>query len=98
VDEDFMPRFKVAHLHEKGQDMVIVPLDSSFGNKSEEEQLGIIDDLQLHSNRAGLKGTVVPVWESGGHMKFIAPQPWHPFFQSLSLRRVAANINKEISW
>jgi len=93
-----MPRFKVAHLHEQGQDMVIVPLDSSFGNKSEREQLDIIRDLQLHSNNAGLKGTVVPVWESGGRMKFIAPQPWHPFFRSLSLQTIAANINKTISW
>jgi hypothetical protein len=93
-----MPRFKVAHLHKQGQDMVIIPLDSNFGQKSEQQQHEIIADLQAHSQAAGLKGTVVPVWESSGRMSFIAPRPWHPFFQSMSLRRIWANINKEISW
>jgi hypothetical protein len=93
-----MPRFKVAHLHEQGQDMIIVPLDSSFEHKSSSDQSDIVDELQAHSNGAGLKGTIVPVWEYSGQMKFIAPPPWHPFFKSLSLQRVFANINKEISW
>ena len=93
-----MPRFKVAHLQEQGQDMVIVPLNSSFAAKSIEEQHNIIADLQSHSLRAGLKGTVVPVWESGGRMYFIAPQQWQPFFKSLSMQVVAANINKELYW
>jgi hypothetical protein len=93
-----MPTFKVAHLHEQGQDMVIVPLDSTFGQKSQDQQGEIVDDLQSHSVGAGLKGTVVPVWDNHGRMAFIAPRPWHPFFQSLSLQRVFANINKQISW
>ena len=93
-----MPKFKVAHLHEQGQDMIIIPLDSNFGSKSDQEQRQIISELQARSLAAGLRGTVVPVWESGGRMSFIAPRPWHPFFQSISLQRVWANINKEISW
>jgi hypothetical protein len=78
--------------------MVIIPLDSSFGQKSGQEQREIIDNLQRHSLKAGLKGTVVVVWESGGRMNFIAPQPWHPFFRSISPQRIRASINKEISW
>jgi hypothetical protein len=93
-----MPRFKVAHLHEQGQDMVIIPLESSFGQKSTQEQNKIISELQVHSQGAGLKGTVVPVWESGGQTYFIAPRPWHTFFQSMSIQQIWANINKEISW
>jgi hypothetical protein len=94
-----MPHFKVAHLREQGQDMIIVPLDSSFGHKASEEQNGIISDLQIHARAAGLAGTIVPVWDSGGgRMSFIAPQPWHPFFRSLSLQVVWANTNKELSW
>ncbi len=93
-----MPRFKVAHLHEQGQDMVIVPLEGSFDYKSDEEQQAIIEELQLHSRGAGLKGTVVPVWQKSGRMAFIAPTPWHPFFRSLSLQTVFANVNKEIYW
>jgi hypothetical protein len=93
-----MPSFKVAHLREQGQDMIIIPLDSNFGQKPEREQKEIISELQMHSRGAGLKGTVVPVWESGGRARFIAPRPWHPFFQSLPLQQIWVNINKEISW
>lgn len=40
-----MPRFKVAHLHEQGQDMIIVPLESSFGRRISQDQHAIIADL-----------------------------------------------------
>jgi hypothetical protein len=94
-----MPRFDVAHLREQGQDMVIIPLESSFGNKTSQDQQAIIVDLQIHSRSAGLAGIVVPVWDSGGgRMAFIAPHQWHPFFSSLSLQWVFANINKYITW
>ncbi len=94
-----MPHFKIAHLHEQGQDMIIVPLEASFGHRSSQEQHAAIAELQLHAAGANLRGTVVPVWEdSSGRMAFIAPQPWHPFFKSLSLSRVMASLNKELSW
>ena len=93
-----MPSYRIAHLREQGQDMVIVPLDSSFGSKTSDDQRAIISHLHLHSRGAGLKGTIVTVWESGGRLNFIAPRPWHPFFQSLSMNSVLANLNKELSW
>ena len=94
-----MPRFKVAHIREQGQDIIIVPLESSFGYKSDSEQAAIIDELQSHARGAGLGGTIVPVWDDGGgRMKFIAPRPWHPFFQGLSLTSVYANLNRELYW
>lgn len=93
-----MPRFKVAHLNEQGQDMVIIPVDASFGEKSPAEQQAIIGNLQHHSQAAGLKGTVVPMWEIDGTTYFTAPGPWHPFFQQVTLKQVWSNINKEITW
>jgi len=79
--------------------MVIVPLDSSFGSKTSQDQQNIIADLQMHSGASGLAGIVVPVWDAGGgRMAFIAPRQWHSFFASLTLRLVFANINKELSW
>ncbi len=33
-----MPRLKVAHLREQGQDMIIVPLDRTFGSQSRHDQ------------------------------------------------------------
>ena len=94
-----MPRFKVAHVKEQGVDLIIIPLESSFGHKPTTDQQAIIADLQLHSRGAGLPGTVVPVWDSGGgRMSFIAPQNWHSFFKSLSLASVWSNVNREIYW
>jgi hypothetical protein len=94
-----MPRFKIAHVREQGVDMIIVPLDGSFEHKSSTDQQQTVLALQARARAAGLAGTVVPVWaQSGGRMRFIAPQRWHPFFQSLSLPFVYSAINRELYW
>ncbi|MEO9299000.1 hypothetical protein [Devosia alba] len=94
-----MPKFKVAHLRQQGQDMVIVPLSAEFGRRTQDEQQEMIAEIQQHSSAAGLAGIVVPVWPGGGgRMGFIAPQPWHPFFRSMSLAGVQRNLNRELSW
>jgi hypothetical protein len=93
-----MPRYKVAHIREQGQDMIIFPVDSSMDSKSNEEQNTIRVDMQLHARHAGLKGIVVLVWDSAGRMKFLAPQQWRSFFESINLAFVGANLNREIYW
>ena len=89
-----MPSYDVAHLHEQGQDMVIVPLDASFGRKSSADQDGFKQEFQRRSNAAGLRGTVCLVWDGA----YIAPPPWRPFFRTLSVRDVQRNVNKVVSW
>jgi hypothetical protein len=94
-----MPEFEVAHLREQGQNMIVVPLSSSFGSKSEGEKADIIDEIERRAHAAGLAGTAVAVWESGfGGMGFIAPRPWHPFFQSIDLSDIARSINHRLYW
>ncbi len=91
-----MPSFDVAHVREQGVDLIIVPLERSFGHKSTEDQNQISAELQATS--AGLAGTVVPVWDDGsGRMMFLAPRSFHPFFQSIDLDFVAANINRNLT-
>lgn len=92
-----MATYKIAHLREQGQDMIIVPLDSSFDYKTQSEQNEIVSALQWCARSAGLAGTVVPVWRSGSSQRFIAPQNWHPFFRSLSYSTIIANLNKELT-
>ena len=93
-----MERFEVAHIREQGIDLVITPLDRSFGCKTQAEQNEVQCALQACAMSAGLAGTVVPVWHAGGgRMGFLAPQNFHPFFRGLTLRDVAANINRELS-
>ncbi len=93
-----MPRFKVAHLREQGQDIVVILVNAEFAFKPADEQSNIISKLQRQSTSAGMKGTVVPVWQSGDRMSFVAPKQWHRFFQSLSFEAIQKNINREIAW
>ena len=99
-----MPRFKIAHLREvdsNGQEvqLIVVPLDKSFGHKTPQAQQEAVNELQLRAGAANLRGTVCPVWEDGGgRMKFIAPQPWFPYLRSLDLLLVQGLLNRELFW
>ncbi|MEA5549527.1 hypothetical protein VB713_00780 [Anabaena cylindrica UHCC 0172] len=76
-----MTQFKVAHLREQGQDMIIVPLEQSYRYKTSAEQNEILKSLQVCARSAGLAGTVVTVWDAGdGRMGFLAPSQWRSFF------------------
>ncbi|NIG79450.1 hypothetical protein F3J34_38510 [Klebsiella sp. Ap-873] len=90
-------KFRIAHIREQGVDLIIAPLDSSFNNKTSLQQNDFIEWLQLNAHSAGLAGTVVPVWQSGRSIKFIAPQGYHPFFRSISWNFIITNLNKELT-
>ena len=93
-----MDTFKVAHVCEQGVDLVIIPLDSAFGHRTPAEQRRVSTLLQACASSAGLKGTVVPVREHGdGRMAFLAPREFHPFFRSIDLSFVMANINRTLT-
>ncbi|WP_374697297.1 hypothetical protein LQZ44_12040 [Alcaligenes nematophilus] len=92
-----MAQYKIAHLRQQGQDMIIIPLDSNFEHKTSAAQQEIITSLQLCAQSAGLAGRVVPVWRVGSSHKYIAPQPWQPFFRSLSWNAILANLNKTLT-
>lgn len=93
-----MAAYDVAHIREQGVDLIIIPLESSFGQRSRSDQVEVTAGLQLCAGAAGLAGTVVPVWEDGfGRMAFLAPQGFHPFFRSIDLMFVARNINRRLT-
>jgi hypothetical protein len=93
-----MADFEIAHLHKQGQDIIIVPLNRDFGNKTHADQQSVTGALQACARAAGLRGTVVPVWDGGScRMMFLAPQLWHSFFSSINLRFVASNINGRLT-
>jgi hypothetical protein len=93
-----MEKFKVAHIREQGVDLIIVPLNPEVGRKTESEQSDIVDSLQICASSAGLAGTVVPVWDAGGgRMGFWAPRNYWPYFESINLRFVLMNVNRELT-
>lgn len=92
-----MAELEVAAFQEQGVDVIVVPLDRSFGGRTSAEQREIVAELQSAATSAGLPGQVVPVWEtSDGRMGFMAPRNWHPFFSGISLMDVARNINYKL--
>ena len=94
-----MPTFQVAHIREQGTDLIIIPLDSSFGSRSAHEQQRILSEFQARANSAGLAGTAAFVWNGGGgRMAFFAPSNLHPFLRSVTLNWVSQNINRSLHW
>lgn len=95
---DAMPTFQVAHLQRDGQEVIIVPVDRSFGKRSPSEQARIQEAFQRSAAAAGMAGVVVPVWEDAtGRMAFRAPPPWHDFFKSIDMVYVATALNRSLS-
>jgi hypothetical protein len=95
---DAMPTFQVAQLRRDGQDVIIVPVDRSFGKRAPAEQARIQEAFQRSAATADLSGVVVPVWEdSSGRMAFRAPPPWHDFLKSIDMVYVATALNRTLS-
>src|SRR4051812_6040268 len=95
---DAMPTFQVAHLRHAGQDLVIVPVDRTFGARSPSEQSRIQEAFQRSAVAAGIPGVVVPVWEdASGRMAFRAAPPLHDFFKSIDMVYVATALNRSLS-
>jgi hypothetical protein len=93
-----MPSIRVVQLREQDQDMVIVIMDPAFARASPTQQEATISQLQTRSDACGLKGTIAMVWDAGGKLDYLVPQPWHGFFRSLTLEDVRSRINAVISW
>ena len=93
-----MPHFDVAHIREQGQNMLLFPLNSAFGQKAQGEQNQLLAELERRAHAAGLAGHAAAFWERGGRTHYLGPSRWRNFLASLSLRQVLANVNQRISW
>jgi hypothetical protein len=95
---DAMPTFQVAQLHQGGLDVIIVPVDRSFGKRSAAEQARIQEAFQRSAIAVEMRGVVVPVWEdASGRMAFRAPPPLHDFLKSIDMVYVATALNRTLS-
>src|SRR5690349_6878944 len=93
-----MKQFEIAHIKEQGVDIIIVPLHPTFASLDQVEKTRLLRVLQQGAKTSGLLGTVVPIWEVGVRgMAFLAPPPMHPFFLSIDLVFVEANINRQLN-
>lgn len=93
-----MPSFKVAHIKEQGQDMLLFPLSGNFGLKSEADQNAVLQTLQARARGAGLPGHAVCVWEIGGRTRSIGPEAWKGYLSGLSIQWVNKQATLSIAW
>jgi len=92
-----MAEFDIAHINEQGEDIILIPLDSSFAYKSQKEQMETVNYLQACAEKAGLKGKVIPVWKNlVNRMDFVAPEYYHPYLFSINYSYVLRNINRKL--
>ena len=93
-----MAELDIAHINEQGEDMILIPLNNSFGYKAPGEQKETIEMLQSCAVKAGLKGKVIPVWNDVvNRMNFVAPEFYHPFLFSINYNFVLRNLNKKLN-
>lgn len=81
-----MPRLKAAHVSEQGQNMIIFPLDSSFGSKTDQALSELLEELERRAHATGLAGRAVAIWERGNQTHYLGPRPWQAFLQSISMQ------------
>ena len=94
-----MPNYRLAHMRRENADLLIVPMVPSFAAKSRAAQADWINEVQAQAAKAALQGIVIPVWETGpGRMGFVAPAPLHALLKGLTVKRVLASLNRELSW
>lgn len=93
-----MPAYEVAHIREQGQNMLLFPLASAFGQRNQSDQGAILSELERRAHAAGLAGRAAAVWESGGRTHTLGPRNWSGFLRSIDLRFVRMNVNREIRW
>lgn len=91
-----MGSFACAHINERGQDMILVPLDETFAREGDARRRALLDGYAQAAQRAGLKGTVVPLWPDGEKIGFIAPKPWHDFIAQIDWAFVRCNLNRRV--
>ena len=94
-----MTTLDIAHIHEQGQDIIIALMDRSFGNEGHTSQIRQKQEIQFRCVQAGLRGIVFPAWQThNGSMSFMAPNAWHPYFNSITPEYIYANLNRRLSW
>lgn len=93
-----MRSFHVACITHQGLDVIIVPVDSSFGLRPGAEQARTLEALQRCAAAAEMPGTVAAIWDDGkGRIAFRAPPPLHDFFRGIDMVYVATALNRELA-
>jgi hypothetical protein len=90
--------FSVAHIRIRGKDLLLVPVHESFSGRSHANQLELLAALQRYAGRAGLCGTVVPVWRGElGRLTYFARPSLHRLVELFSWETVVGALNYRLT-
>jgi hypothetical protein len=93
-----METYRAAVIEHRGNFGILVPVDSAFGHKNEDEQQASVEALQEAAHAQGLQGDVIAVWNGGGgKIQFRAPRQWLKYCRTISLNGVENKINSEFT-
>lgn len=86
-----MAEFKIAHVREQEQDLIIVFVNRDPGADG-------IEALQQCASAASLAGTVIPVWRVGlTGFRYRAPHEWHSFFAHMAWDQLVDSADQVLS-
>lgn len=89
-----MLTFTVAYIRVAGADLILVPVDDTFGDWSHAEQLAAVAEFRRYAVKTGMTGTVAPVWKNAaGRGVFFVPPSLRPVVEVLTWEFVTGCIN-----
>lgn len=91
-----MIQLKIAHFQEQGQYLIVIPLDSSFHDKTASQREATLNALRASVLAAKLEGTVAVVWRSGHNRYFMAPEQWHDTLRRMPWHGIISRLNKTL--
>jgi hypothetical protein len=90
-----MTDFKFAEY--AGAGLIVTIVSPAFGKLAEDDQLRRMARLQICAERAGLRGTVIPVWKNDDTYEFLTPSEYAEFLTNLQWTEILGRIQGKFS-
>jgi hypothetical protein len=91
-----MAKYRVAQLTHEGENVILVPMDRSFGKSVQEHKEQELTKLQAAAESTGLNGIVVAIWDSAGSVGAFGPDKWKNFAESLKWTSLRTKMNRDL--
>lgn len=88
-----MFKTRIAIFNEQGQELIVVPLDSSFEDRLPSQRLETLRTLQNSAIKVGLKAPMALVWRIGNKLYFMAPKQCHSLLKTLKWNTIVSSLN-----
>jgi hypothetical protein len=77
--------------------LIVTIVSPAFGKLVEEDQLRRMARLQTCAEKAGLRGTVIPVWKNDDTYEFLTPSEFAGFLANVQWTEILGRIQGKFS-